>query len=189
MNRLLFFLILFLIFGAISFFVWVKFFCPECRAFEEKFTRRILDPSILRESSVPKVESSSDNFTLKNLNGETTTLADFKGKNVLLVFWATYCGWCAREKEDLMRFTEEKKGRIEVVAIVEEPRQVVWDYVEKEKINFTILIDEKKRIFEKYRVLGTPHHFLIDSKGEIVVNRPGYASYDDLLMLILALND
>lgn len=140
-------------------------------------------------NAAPRVDSPAPYFILENLEGNKVSLSDFAGKNVLLVFWATYCGWCAEEKEDLKRFTEENRGRIEVVAVDNESRQTLLDYVSKEKINFMILLDENRATFEKYQVLGTPAHFLINEKGKIVARRPGYASHSDLLMLAQALEE
>lgn len=158
-------MILFLSMGA-ALLVGFKVFCPNCQAKEEK-------PSPPPTSRV----SLSD------------SLSDFTGQDVLLVFWATTCGWCAKEKQDLMRFSEEKKGEIEVVAVVNEPKERVLDYVKKEGINFAVLLDEERKMFNKYQVLGTPDHFLINKKGEIVARRPGYASYEDLLMLAESLEE
>lgn len=179
MNRLLFFLILFLFLGA-AFLVGFKVFCPTCQAVEKS------PPS-------SQIASPAPHFVLKDLNGREVKLADFQGKNLLLVFWATWCGYCAKEKPDLVRFTSENKEKIEVVAVVDEPREMILAYIEKEGINFQILLDEGRKTFNQYQALGTPTHFLINSQGEIVGRRPGYASYNDLLILrnnlILTQND
>lgn len=169
MNKRLFFLILFLSFG-VAVLVGFRVFCPGCQAKEEKL-------------------SSAPYFVLESLEGNKVTLSDFTGQDVLLVFWATYCGWCAKEKEDLMRFTEEQKGKIEVVVVVNEPKETVLDYAKREGINFAVLVDEGRKTFEKYQLLGTPDHFLINKEGEIVARRSGYASYTDLLMLAESLEE
>jgi len=110
-------------------------------------------------------------------------LAGFRGKNLLLVFWSVDCGWCDREKADLNRLTREKKGRVEVVALVGESRQAVLDYAKKEGLAFQIFIDRGWKVFAYYGAVGTPDHFLLDAKGEIVGRRPGYANYEVLSKL------
>lgn len=188
-RKLLFLPLLLLGIGIVGFFVWSKFFCPTCLANEINPPSQNLTPSLQISQPAPQIGSQTPHFVLKDLNNKAVSLADFKGKNVLLVFWATWCGFCAREKEDLKRFTDEQRGKIEVIAIDNERPQVLLDYVSREEINFMILVDENRATFEKYQVLGTPAHFLINKKSEIVAKRPGYVSYADLLMLAQTLEE
>lgn len=180
-----------------GFILWPAFLCPTCQAAERKLLRterrleQIPKQALYKAGgevqASPQVGSPAPYFVLEDLEGREVSLSDFADKNVLLVFWATYCGWCAKEKGDLVRFTNEQKGEIEVVAIDNESFEIVLDYVSKERINFMVLLDEGRKTFEKYQVLGTPDHFLINREGKIVARRPGYAGYADLLMLTQAL--
>ena len=189
LNKKIIFGIFILVLLVTGFVIWSKFFCSACQATEGNLANQILNLSSQTSLSSSQTASPAPYFVLKDLNDKTVSLADFKGKNVLLVFWATYCGWCAKEKEDLKRFTDEQKGKIEVIAIDDESRQALLDYVSKENINFMILLDEGRATFEKYQVLGTPAHFLINTQGESVARRPGYTSYADLLILTQALEE
>lgn len=146
------------------------------------------------ENSGSQIGSLAPDFTLKNLNDQTITLNDFKGKNILLVFWALSCGWCAAEKDDLIKFTNEQKdlpdsrqGKLEVLVIINNSKEKVLEYVKKEGINFTILLDEGGVTFDKYQAFGTPAHFLINKNKRITDWRPGYTAYDGFLWMLKSL--
>ena len=160
-------------------------FTPLIKKKSEEIKQK--EPLESQENFAPKVGFLAPDFSLKNLNDQTVALNDFQGKNLLLVFWATTCGWCAAEKDDLVRFTNEQKEKIEVVAIVNEPKEVVLKYVKKEGINFAILLDKERATFDKYQTLGTPAHFLIDKNGKVTDWRPGYTAYDGLLWMLKTL--
>ena len=113
-------------------------------------------------------------FTLKTLDGKEVSLKDFKGKVVLLNFWATWCPPC---KEELPLFEEvyqkyKDKGFV-ILAINTDPENL-QDFLKKSniKITFPILIGED-RLLELYPVRGLPTSFLIDREGKIVKVRLG----------------
>lgn len=179
-----------------GFVVWQFLFCPGCMASEQR-TDSLGNPAktsdlqsrvgaLLGEQELnqtPQIGSPAPNFILENLEGDEVSLSDFAGKNVLLVFWATYCGYCEKERPDLNRFTEEQEGKIKVLAISSEPKETLKKYVQEKEINFNLLWDSEGKTQIKYLALGTPNHFLIDKQGKIVAARPGYASYQELLRL------
>lgn len=205
------------ILGLTGFTVWRSFLCPGCFASEPRQERVLkslpeTDQSPLGNQTLekkitwpllgsgsqtktqeleakPKIGSLAPDFTLEDSKGKEVSLADYAGQNVLLVFWATSCGWCEKERPDLIRFTQEKKGQIEVLAIVWEPKETVEKYISEKQINFPILSDLKGEVQVKYLAFGTPNHFWIDKERRLVTTRPGYASYDDLTRLSVVLEE
>lgn len=135
------------------------------------------------------IGSLASDFTLEDTLGNKITLSDFQNKKpVLLVFWATWCGYCAKELPDLKIFTGKYQNEIQVIAISSgEVKETVKNYVEEENINFPMLLDEKRETWNQYSVRGTPSHFLIDKKGEIVTLRPGLALINDLETMLMML--
>ena len=134
------------------------------------------------EKSKPQINALAPDFATEDILGNEVILSDFRGKRpVLLVFWATWCGYCAKEKEDLKTFTSRYQDRIQILAVDSgEPKQTIQDYIKKENINFLILLDEQRKIWNQYLIRGTPSHFLIDKQGKIITMRPGLASLADL---------
>lgn len=130
----------------------------------------------------PQVNAPAPDFVSEDVFGNKIALSSFRGKKpVLLIFWATWCGYCAKEKDDLKTFTKRYQDKIQVLAVdSSEPRQTIRDYIEKENINFLMLLDEQRKIWNQYLIRGTPSHFLIGKDGELISLRPGLASLADL---------
>lgn len=129
----------------------------------------------------PVIGSYAPFFTLKTARGIEISLEDLRGQNVLVVFWATWCPFCAQELPDLKKFTEIYRGQIIVLAIdIKESAQVIREYEEREGINFTMLLDENGEVTSQYWVDGTPSHFFINKEGKIIATWPGYSSLVNL---------
>lgn len=113
-------------------------------------------------------------FTLKNLEGETVTLADFEGKVVLLNFWATWCGPCRHEIPDFVELMETKDtDEFVIVGITVQsgsPEQI-QQFANNMKINYPILHGENNDIMglanDYGKVSVIPTTFLIDKEGTI----------------------
>jgi cytochrome c biogenesis protein CcmG/thiol:disulfide interchange protein DsbE len=109
-------------------------------------------------------------FTLKDSSGESVQLAKYKGKVVLLDFWATWCAPCKVEIPWFMEFQQQFKDRgFEVVGVSmdEDGWSVVKPYIEQLKINYRILLgnDEVGQLYGG--VDSLPTTFLIDRQGKI----------------------
>lgn len=125
-------------------------------------------------------------FASEDIFGNKVVLSDFRNKKpVLLVFWATWCGYCAKELPDLKTFTQRHQNEIQVIAISSgEIKDTVKNYTEEKDINFLILLDETRKIWNQYLVRGTPSHFLIGQDGKVITLRPGLASLNDLEVMM-----
>ena len=109
-------------------------------------------------------------FTGEDLAGGMVSLADLKGKVVMLDFWSSWCPPCRQEAPDLARVYSEYAGKdVEFVGIA------IWDdpgkvsgYVEEFNLTYPNVIDEKGQIAINYGVAGIPEKFFIDSSGNVV---------------------
>jgi len=110
-------------------------------------------------------------YTAVTLEGDTMTLADFRGKTVLLNLWATWCAPCRAETPFLQSLYEEHRDRgFEVVGISMDTRDqkaAVGQFVEEYGVEYTILWDPQMRGMDSYQVLGLPATFLLDEEGII----------------------
>lgn len=110
-------------------------------------------------------------FTLKSLDGKTIALSDFKGKPVLLTFWATWCTTCTEELPLLEKFSVGKRDQLVIlmVAIDGEREKKVRKIIKENKITLPVLLILKEKIMENYGIRGwVPITFLIDQEGLIV---------------------
>jgi peroxiredoxin len=109
-------------------------------------------------------------FTLKDATGESVELANYKGKVVLLDFWATWCAPCKVEIPWFMEFEQQFKDRgfaVVGVSMDEDGWSVVKPYVQGLKINYRILLgnDQVGQLYGG--VDSLPTTFLIDRQGKI----------------------
>jgi len=124
------------------------------------------------------VNSKAPAFTLKDLNGKTVPLSAFKGKVVLLNFFATWCPPCRAEMPALNKLYHALKPRgLEVVAVsTDRSINDIKDFLEKHRVDFPILFDADRSASKQYRVFSMPTTFLIDRNGMIV--EKFYGEYD-----------
>ena len=124
-----------------------------------------------------KVSSkSAPEFELKDANGQTVHLADYKGKVVLLDFWATWCGPCKIEIPWFMEFEQQFKDRgfaVVGVSMDEDGWNAVKPYLVRMKVNYRILLGNDKVAGLYGGVDALPTTFLIDRQGNIVAKYEG----------------
>lgn len=112
-------------------------------------------------------------FSLEDLNGKIVSLADFRGKeNVLLFFWTTWCPHC---RDNIVRMSKEKesflKDNLRVITInINESTAKVNGFLEKHSLAVPVLMDTDASVAALYSVLGVPTFILVDKAGKIVFN-------------------
>lgn len=106
-------------------------------------------------------------FTLDDLEGKKASLSDYKGKPLIINFWATWCIPCIKEMPDLEKLYKERKDEgLELLMInVKESKEVVKKYIEKGGFSFRVLLDKNGDVLREYQVFGLPSTFFIDEKG------------------------
>jgi len=109
-------------------------------------------------------------FCLKTLNGGNVSLSDYKGKLVLLAFWATWCPSCVEELPLLEKFTAQNKEHLTVLALAidGEKEKRIRRIVNENQITLPVLLDVKEKIARTYGVKFVPAAFLINREGLIV---------------------
>lgn len=119
---------------------------------------------------------------LENLKGEKIDLVDYKGKVVLVQFWATYCGPCRTEMPSmnkLLHKLKEAKIPFEILAVdMGESKAEVQKFVDEVKPEFTMLMVKKDEEIEAWNVFATPSNFLIDTQGKIRYTLYGEFEWD-----------
>jgi peroxiredoxin len=110
----------------------------------------------------------SANFTLTDLQGQTWTLRDLKGKVVLVNFWATWCPPCQKELPDLESLYERFKGQgFVILGISDEDGAKVKPFIAKKKLTYPILLDPGRKVNELFQVGGIPRSFVYDRDGKL----------------------
>ena len=130
-----------------------------------------------------KVGEKAPEFTLKDVNGKPVKLADYLGKNVVMLdFWATWCNVCKREMPVLEKVYKEYKAKdVEFFGIcLDENLVQIKKVLEQKGVTYQTLIDEGARVAtEVYQLAGPiPLKVVIDKKGVVRYSHVGdYPEY------------
>jgi thiol-disulfide isomerase/thioredoxin len=114
-------------------------------------------------------------FKLKGLDGKEIKLEDYRGKVVLLNFWATWCGPCRAEIPSLIELQRRYKDQLQVIglAVDEDDDNYVRRFVTSEAINYPIAMGTPEVRFEYGGVTALPTVFVINRSGAIVQKHVG----------------
>lgn len=118
-------------------------------------------------------------FTLKNLKGQNVSLSDFKGKVVLLNFWASWCGPCIKEFPGLLQLTETFHKDVVFLAVSTDENQTLietflkrFESTHQQQMNlssFQVVWDEHQTVSgQQFNVLKYPETFILDRQHQIV---------------------
>jgi len=140
--------------------------CKEIEdAFKSVFPYLTLKPKI---ETGPEIGNLAPDFTLQAIDGQSTSLSEFRGKTVLLNFWVTSCPVCVDEIPYFQTvFDEQSNEKLVVLAInCGESSQTVQSTVDGLELTFPTLLDPDGKVCTAYK-RGAPTTFLIDSNGVI----------------------
>ncbi len=130
-------------------------------------------------------------LSLASMTGEQKSLENYKGKLVLLNFWATWCGPCAEEIPSLSRLvTELQSEPFEVVTVnIGEEKAHIGEFIKDLPVNFEILLDQDGSAVRDWRVYAYPTNFLLDRDGKITHAYRGALEWDspEVISLIKSL--
>jgi|SRR5713101_4553831 len=162
--------------------------------FADKATRIKAKPHT--RMSEPGAGTVAPDFSAKDLNDKDVTLSQFKGKVVLVNFWATWCGPCRIEMPWLIEMQQKYGDRgftVLGVAMDEEGKSAVAPFIEKERydvggksvpVNYPIVLGSDA-LAEKFGgLLGYPTSILIGRDGKQIKRITGLISYDEILQSI-----
>ena len=126
-------------------------------------------------------------FALQDIDDETVSLQDYKGKVVMLNFWATWCPPCVREMPSMQRLYEKfRQDGFVVLALDQmESEDDVFTFTAQLELEpeFPILFDRESKVSRQYQVHGLPTTYLIDKNGMIRYRAVGGRLFDHIAVL------
>jgi thiol-disulfide isomerase/thioredoxin len=147
-------------------------------------------PVINQESSSLTGNNKAPEFSLTSTNGKEIKLSNYKGKIVILDFWATWCGPCRKGIPDLIELQREFDKDLVVIGISldAETKKNVIPFMQKIGINYPVVYGTFEVTKLYGGVGGIPTSFVINKKGEIVDKHVGLvpkSQYSDLINKLL----
>jgi thiol-disulfide isomerase/thioredoxin len=131
-------------------------------------------PSSRQEAGV-EIGMPAPKFKLPDLKGQEVSLDQFKGKVVMLDFWATWCRPCQMTMPVVEKLEKEYSGTLVVLTInLQEPKDAVLEYVHHQAITSRVLLDEPGSVGVAYGTDSIPMQFLIDKTGIVRHIQMGY---------------
>jgi peroxiredoxin len=147
--------------------------------------------STVRAAVKPEQERKpAPDFTLKDADGKAVKLSDYRGKVVLLNFWATWCGPCKIEIPWFMDFEQTYKDKnfaVLGVSLDEDGWDAVKPYIQQKKINYRVMIGTEQVAQMYGEVDSLPTTFMIDREGRVAAVHIGLVSKSDYIHDILNL--
>lgn len=115
-------------------------------------------------------------FSLSDLGGRKVSLSDYRGKVVLLNFWATWCPPCKAEMPGMEKLYQTFKDNPDFVMLAvdsQEQASVVQKFITDNQYHFKVLLDTDGQVNAKYSVQAIPTTYLIDRQGRVIAGKAG----------------
>ena len=118
-------------------------------------------------------------FSLRRDDGQAVALQDYRGKVVVLNFWASWCGPCVDELPSLMHFSERYKDKgVQVIGVsLDEDPDAYAEFLVVHQINFLTLRDPSHRVAESYGTFKLPETYIISGQGTLLNKIVGAADW------------
>ena len=143
---------------------------------------QLISPELSHELTRIDPPVAAPDFTLVDLDEQTHKLSDYRGKVVMLNFWATWCPPCRREIPSMESIYQDlgKSGFVVLAVNEYEDSEHVFAYMGQLSVlpNFPVLMDTESTVAQDYKVKGLPTTVLIDKQGRIVYRAVGGRDFD-----------
>jgi len=127
------------------------------------------------------------NFTLTDITGKDHRLSDYRGRSVMLIFWATWCQPCIIEIPHLIALRNIiSKDKLAMLAISNEQPERVKTFVSERKLNYTVLLNPQNMPEPYSYVNAIPSSFFIDPNGRIKLATTGLLSLPEIKAILQA---
>lgn len=148
---------------------------------------------LVRYNSLPETESTTPvaglDFSFPDSHGQLQSITQWRGKILIINFWATWCPPCLKEIPEFVQLQQTYQDRnLQFIGIAIEEQQPVAEYLEHTKLNYPILVagDAGSSLSRQLgNIIGAvPFTVIVNPQGQIIHRHPGELSKNTLLQLI-----
>ncbi len=144
--------------------------------------RRTWDPDFVSSFGQPVAD-----FSVRDITGKEHKLSDYRGKDVVVVFWATWCPACNTEIPHLIKLRDTLgPDKLQIIAISNEPVELLQQFVDSKRINYVVATINSPLPPPLDRVQGIPTTFFIDPEGKLKLAAVGVVSLEEDIAIINA---
>lgn len=137
------------------------------------------------KATTAEVNNKAPEFSLKTLDGKVKKLSDYKGKKVMINFWATWCPPCKAEMPAMQQLYNQANGYFDILAINIDPQNDVKGFVSENQLTFPILLDESGKANQDYSIISIPTTLLINEEGIIEKKHIGAMTLEQMEEFIM----
>lgn len=146
-------------------------------AFVNNLKSKVIQPKV-NTSNVNNLSEADFAWQLSDVEGNTVTLSDFKGKVIFINFWATWCGPCIGEMPEIQKFYDKFKDNdeVEFLIVTNENIDVIKNFIANKGYTFPVY-SARGEVPKKLFTQTIPTSFLISKDGGIVLHKKGVANW------------
>lgn len=131
-------------------------------------------------------------FSLPDLSGKQRSISEWRGKLLIINFWATWCPPCRKEIPEFIKLQEQYAAKgLQFIGVALDDRDAVDEYLKSTKINYPLLIGGNEGIVLNQQlgnnVQAVPYSIVVDQRGQIVYRHQGEFSREKILEIIAPL--
>jgi len=161
------------------------------KGFDQYFAKytSAAETTLLKKLKTEMLNYPAPNFELKNLDGKIVKFSDYKGKTVVVDFWATWCGPCKHSFPAMQKANNKfaNDDNVQFLFInawedVDNKFQNAKDFITANNYKLNVLIDEKDEVINKFKVTGIPTKFVIGPDQNIKFKSVGFSGTNDELI-------
>lgn len=132
-------------------------------------------PEAVWQEATAVAEASGEGLSLPLRNGGAFSLAEHRGKPVVMSFWASWCSPCRRELPALSTFAKEHPELVVLTVNVDRAKPLAERFLEAVHFDLPVAYDPDAQQLGKMGVVSMPTMFLFDRKGKLVWRKTGYS--------------